>query len=92
MSHAPTSAPAPQDARPTPADSGKKKQPRLSVNMNEETAQALKELAEKNGLSVTEAVRRAISVYKFVNDELESGRKILTMDPNEKNKVELFLV
>ena len=79
MSHAPTSAPAPQDARPTPADSGKKKQPRLSVNMNEETAQALK---EKNGLSVTEAVRRAISVYKFVNDELESGRKILTMDPN----------
>ena len=43
---------------------------RLSVNINDETARALKELAERRETSVTDIIRRAVSVYKFVEDEV----------------------
>lgn len=65
---------------------------RLNVNMNRETASALKALAEKQGISLTEAVRRAIAVFKFVDDEQSDGRKIQTMDAHDQNKRELVLM
>lgn len=65
---------------------------RLNVNLNKETAAALRELADEQGISFTEAVRRAISVYKYVSDEQSQGRKIQTMDSNDKNKRELVLM
>ncbi len=55
---------------------------RLNVNLNQETADALKEIADDAGISLTEAVRRAISVYKFVDDEIESGNRVQTVNPN----------
>jgi len=65
---------------------------RLSVNMNAETAAALRELAEERNISFTEAVRRAISVYKFVDDEAREGRKIQTTDADHGNVRELVLM
>lgn len=65
---------------------------RLNVNLNKETAAALKELAAKQNVSLTEAVRRAIAVLKFVEEEQGEGRKIQTMDPDGKNKRELVLM
>lgn len=65
---------------------------RLNVNLNQETAEALKEIASEHNVSYTEAVRRAITVLKFIEDEQAQGRKVQTMDPNEKNKRELILM
>ncbi|WP_139007402.1 ribbon-helix-helix protein, CopG family [Arthrobacter crystallopoietes] len=65
---------------------------RLNVNLNKETAAALKELAESQGISLTEAVRRSIALLKFVDEERAKGRKIQTMDPEGKNKRELVLM
>lgn len=65
---------------------------RLNVNMNEETAAALKELVEKDKLSFTETIRRAVAIYKFVRDEIKSGRIIQTMDPDGKNRREIVLL
>ncbi|MFP5315617.1 MAG: ribbon-helix-helix protein, CopG family [Actinomycetes bacterium] len=65
---------------------------RLNVNLNQETAAALKELAAKENISYTEAVRRAIAVFKFIEDEQAEGRKIQTMDANDRNKRELVLM
>lgn len=65
---------------------------RLNVNLNKETAAALREIADEQGVSYTEAVRRAIAIYKYVVDEQAAGRKIQTMDANEKNKRELVLM
>lgn len=65
---------------------------RLSVNLNQETADALKEIAADSGVSLTEAVRRAISVYKFVDDEREAGRRVQTVDPKGGAVRELVLV
>lgn len=58
---------------------------RLSVNINDETAAALKELAQKNQTSVTEIVRRATGLYKFVDDELSDGTKTLQVVDDKSN-------
>lgn len=65
---------------------------RLNVNLNAETADALKEIAEHRGISFTEAVRRAISVYKFIDDETQEGHRIQTVDPERNQVRELVLM
>ncbi|MBT2565093.1 CopG family transcriptional regulator [Arthrobacter sp. ISL-85] len=76
------------NAKPT----GDQELVRLSVNLNKETADALKEMAKEHGISFTEAVRRAISVYKFIDDEVHEGRKVHTLDADNKNVRELVLM
>lgn len=65
---------------------------RLNVNLNQETAEALKTIAEERGISATEAVRRAISIYKYIEDEVQEGRKVITSDQENKNVKELVLL
>ncbi|MFI8634209.1 ribbon-helix-helix protein, CopG family [Microbacterium sp. NPDC077663] len=65
---------------------------RLSVNMNPETADALKELAASRHLSYTEAVRRAIAIAKYIDDEVKEGRKVQTVDEDRKDIRELILI
>lgn len=60
---------------------------RLSVNINDETEEALKELAARRGTTVTEIVRRAVSVYKFVEDEVGSNGKSLQLVDPDNDKV-----
>lgn len=59
---------------------------RLSVNMNDETALALREIADYYGITVTEAVRRAISVAKFIDDKTREGSTVLVEDRNGKQR------
>ncbi|AMM22779.1 CopG family transcriptional regulator (plasmid) [Frondihabitans sp. PAMC 28766] len=65
---------------------------RLNVNLNSETADALKEIADHRGISFTEAVRRAISVYKFIDEETQEGRRIQTVSPDRSDVRELVLM
>lgn len=65
---------------------------RLNVNLNRETADALKAIADKEKISLTEAVRRAIAVLKFVEEEQARGRRIQTMEQDGKDKRELILM
>jgi hypothetical protein len=53
---------------------------RLNVNLGDEPAAALHDLMTRKGISATEAVRRAISVWKFVEDQLAAGRRIAVLD------------
>lgn len=57
---------------------------RLNVNINDETAQALRNLAQHDGVSVTEVVRRAVSVYKFFEEAAGEGKTIQLVDRDEK--------
>ena len=52
---------------------------RLNVNINDETAAALQELASRRQTTVTEVVRRAVSIYKFIEDEVMDGDKKLKL-------------
>jgi predicted transcriptional regulator len=65
---------------------------RLSININDETAAALQELAKKRGVSVTEIVRRAVSVYKFVEDEVSDGDKTLQLVDNQDRVTQLAIL
>lgn len=52
---------------------------KLNVNINDETAAALKDLADRRQITVTEVVRRAVSVYKFIEDEVGDGQAKLKL-------------
>jgi hypothetical protein len=56
---------------------------RLSINLAPDVAQALRTMAQRQGVSITEAVRRAISTEKFFRDEAEKGSKVLVEDTNK---------
>lgn len=63
---------------------------RLSVNLNQESADYLQEYASDKGVSLTEAVRRVIGVSKFVHDEVDSGRKIVVVNKKGRPLKEVF--
>ena len=52
---------------------------RLSVNVNDETQHALEDLAERKNTTVTEIVRRAVSVYKFIGPMIEKPGVIIRL-------------
>jgi hypothetical protein len=57
---------------------------RLNVNINDETAEALRQLAVEEHTTVTEVVRRAVSVYKFFEDAKDSGQSIQLIGEDDK--------
>ena len=57
---------------------------RLSVNISDETEAALKELAGRKDVTVTEIVRRAVSIYKFVEDEVVETDSQLVIENKDK--------
>ncbi|MGB3764490.1 MAG: ribbon-helix-helix protein, CopG family [Ornithinimicrobium sp.] len=57
---------------------------RLNVNVNDDTAEALRKLAEEDGTTVTEIVRRAVSVYKFFDDARDQGKTIQLVGEDER--------
>ena len=53
---------------------------KISVNLSEEVLQALKEMAERDNVTMTEALRRSISTQKFLDDAQRSGMSVLLED------------
>lgn len=49
----------------------------LKVNLSDEVAEVLKELAARHGNNITDEIRMALSVWKYVDDELQKGHKLL---------------
>jgi hypothetical protein len=49
---------------------------RLSVNLSPDVANVLKLYASRKGISVTEAVRRAITVLTFIDDAQSRGASL----------------
>lgn len=50
---------------------------RLTANISPDVADALKSLADEQGVTITEALRRAISTEKYLKDKVEGGAKVL---------------
>ena len=50
---------------------------RLNVNVANDVADAITTLQSKHGWTISDVIRRAISTYKFIDDETERGSKIL---------------
>jgi hypothetical protein len=64
---------------------------RLSINMNTETTEQLRQFAAAKHLTYTEAVRRAIAIAVFIEAEHEAGRRIQTVDEVRNEVRELVL-
>lgn len=67
---------------------------RLNVNINDETAAALKELAAAEDLTVTELVRRSVSVYKYLHDNVlnDKDKKLQIVDEENGKLTEVALI
>jgi predicted transcriptional regulator len=59
---------------------------KISVNLSDEVLQALREMAQRDSITLTEALRRSISTQKFLEDEQRAGKWILIEDPETKEK------
>jgi hypothetical protein len=53
---------------------------RLSVNLSVESAETLRALIRRKGLTITEGIRRAIAVWKFVEDESSRGNQLAVIE------------
>jgi len=53
---------------------------RLSVNLSVESAETLRALIRRKGLTITEGIRRSIAVWKFVEDETSKGNQIAVIE------------
>ncbi|MCA9773764.1 MAG: ribbon-helix-helix protein, CopG family, partial [Myxococcales bacterium] len=56
---------------------------KISANLSEEVVQALRELAEEKGVTMTEMLRQAISLEKFLSDQVKEGKKVLLEDKDK---------
>jgi Ribbon-helix-helix protein, copG family len=65
---------------------------RLSVSLIPRTVEELDQLHEKTGMSKTDIVNRAISLYAFVTEQLDSGQDLIIKDrqTGEQQKVQLL--
>lgn len=63
---------------------------RLNVNINARTAEELRRVARRDGITYTEAVRRAVELLAFVVDERDAGHAIQVYDPGKDKTRELI--
>lgn len=59
---------------------------KLTINLSDEAAETLKTLADNNGITVTEQVRRAISTEKWIGEQ----KKVLIEDDQGKLQQVVF--
>jgi hypothetical protein len=64
---------------------------RLSVNLSPTVFGELKDYADRKGVSVTEAVRRAISVLKYVDEAQERGASLNIEENGTLKEVQFML-
>jgi predicted transcriptional regulator len=53
---------------------------KMSVNLSDEAAEALKKMADKNGVTVTEQLRRSIATEAWRERAEAEGGKVLVED------------
>lgn len=58
---------------------------RLSVNLADDVAAALKSLSREQNISITEGVRRAIALWKLVSEAKERGERVMVVQGEGKD-------
>jgi predicted transcriptional regulator len=56
---------------------------KLTVNLTDEALTALRELADKRGVTLGQALGQAIASEKFLQDEVSKGGKVLIEKPDQ---------
>jgi predicted transcriptional regulator len=59
----------------------------ISVRLSEDVISKLRQLAERQGISATAALQKAIETEVFVRDEIDRGAKILVKENDHLKEV-----
>jgi hypothetical protein len=71
---------------------GDHKMARLTVQFPEETSRILAELSEKDHMSKTEVLRRALALYMYLEKQTSEGKhKIAIADENDRIVKEIVI-
>ena len=62
---------------------------RVRVHMSDAMSETLKFLTDR-GMSTTEAIREGITLYAFAVRNAKGGRKLVTMNPDGSDVVEIM--
>jgi hypothetical protein len=57
---------------------------KISVNLPSSSLEELQDIARKNGVTVTETLRRAIGMLVFIEGVQQEGKSLLVRDPETK--------
>ena len=64
---------------------------KLTVQFPDQASQVLAELSEQDQVSKTEILRRALSLYKYLENETEGGKKIAIADKDDRILKEIVI-
>jgi hypothetical protein len=57
---------------------------RLTVALKPDVNQMLEKLAKSSGMTLSEAIQKAIATEFYIREEIEQGSKILVRKPNDE--------
>lgn len=57
---------------------------KVTVNLPDETVEAIKQIASDRGTTITEALRQAIESQRFLHDETKAGKDLLLQNPADR--------
>jgi predicted transcriptional regulator len=64
----------------------------MTLNLSEEEMNSLEQLAQRNDLTKTALIRKAIRIYLVLETRMQRGERLFVEDESRKIKVELLLV
>ncbi|CAN5427794.1 hypothetical protein BH11ACT8_BH11ACT8_01860 [soil metagenome] len=67
------------------------KSTRMTFNLSEELVESLREMAERTGTTMTDALKRAIAVQEFLDEQQAEGKNVLLEDPENNTLRQLVL-
>jgi hypothetical protein len=63
---------------------------RMTVKLSPQAATALKKISEERGVTITEALRRAISIQHYINEALKRGATVVVNEADGSKKELVF--
>lgn len=64
----------------------------MTLNLSEEEMESLERLAERNDMTKTAVIKKAIRIYLILEKRLQKGEHLFVEDEEHKIRVELLLV
>jgi len=64
----------------------------MTLNLSEEEMNSLEQLAQRNDMTKTAVIKKAIRIYLVLETRLQRGEHIFVEDDSHQAKVELLLV
>lgn len=63
---------------------------RMSINLNRECADILRDYMDRHSVTATETIRRAIGVFSLLEEARQDGGQVLIKSPTGTSKVEFL--